>query len=345
MPPSILFHDQNRLGVRCGFNLTLHNDLIGKVAPHPCGASMNYLSIIQCVIWLIMTHLVIQVSYAATWQDCLTSTVSDAQVNEFELATTYKQGVALQDYLVSEKLDGVRARWTGSTLITRNHNIIHAPAEFIAQFPTVALDGELWITRGAFARTSGLVRQQNPSYEDWHSMRLMVFDLPDCQAPFAERLIALRYLLQPAPSPHLALIPQWPVANHNQLMTRLQQIEKQGGEGLMLHLKTAYYEPGRSRNVLKVKSYQDGEAVVIGHIPGSGRYQACLGALLVKNERGQQFRLGTGFTDVERCEQPPPINSLVTYKHYGVTATGLPRFASFLRIREPAPADSDSHSK
>jgi hypothetical protein len=27
MPPSVLFHSQNRLGVGCGFDLTLHNDL------------------------------------------------------------------------------------------------------------------------------------------------------------------------------------------------------------------------------------------------------------------------------------------------------------------------------
>jgi len=57
-----------------------------------------------------------------------------------------------------------------------------------------------------------------------------------------------------------------------------------------------------------------------------------LGALLVETSDNIRFRLGTGFTDQQRRD-PPPIGSLVTYKDYGRTVNGLPRFASFLRIR------------
>ena len=50
-------------------------------------------------------------------------------------------------FLVSEKLDGVRAYWDGKVLRTRNGNTINAPGWFTDGFPDRALDGELWIGR------------------------------------------------------------------------------------------------------------------------------------------------------------------------------------------------------
>jgi DNA ligase-1 len=55
-----------------------------------------------------------------------------------------------------------------------------------------------------------------------------------------------------------------------------------------------------------------------------------LGALVVEEADGTRFRLGTGFSDVER-DDPPPVGSVVNFKYHGRTTNGLPRFASFLR--------------
>jgi len=62
-----------------------------------------------------------------------------------------------------------------------------------------------------------------------------------------------------------------------------------------------------------------------------------MGALRVRTPAGRQFLLGTGFSDAARAAPPAP-GSIVTYRHRGHTEAGLPRFASFLRVREPAPA-------
>ena len=67
---------------------------------------------------------------------------------------------------------------------------------------------------------------------------------------------------------------------------------------------------------------------------GRGRYAGMLGALLVEMPDGRRFRLGTGFSDAE-CRRPPPIGATVTYRYYGTTRNGIPRFASFLRVRPP----------
>lgn len=92
------------------------------------------------------------------------------------------------------------------------------------------------------------------------------------------------------------------------------------------------YTAGRTDDLLKVKSFEDAEAVVVGHLPGKGKFTGMLGALLVEMPDGRRFRLGTGFSNEERRE-PPPVGATVTYRHFGKTRNGLPRFASFLRIR------------
>jgi DNA ligase-1 len=52
----------------------------------------------------------------------------------------------------------------------------------------------------------------------------------------------------------------------------------------------------------------------------------------VRNAQGVDFLLGTGFSDLQR-DSPPAIGALVSYTHRGHTADGVPRFASFLRVR------------
>jgi DNA ligase-1 len=85
--------------------------------------------------------------------------------------------------------------------------------------------------------------------------------------------------------------------------------------------------------LLKLKPQLDAEATVVAHEAGQGKYRGVLGALVVMTPEGRQFRLGTGFTDAMR-RHPPAIGSTVTYRYRDLTSTGLPKFASFWRVRE-----------
>ncbi len=257
--------------------------------------------------------------------------LADFQPPELPLAHPYKQGIDLKEYWLSEKLDGVRAYWNGKQLISKKGNIYHAPDWFIADFPSQPLDGELWISRNSFERLMSIVRDDKPGAE-WREVSYQVFDLPLQNVTFTDRIAKLKSLLSEINSPYLHLVKQTRTPNHEVLIENLDKVVKSGGEGLMLHKGDSYYLAGRSHDLLKVKSYQDAEARVIAHLPGKGKYTGMLGALLVETKNNKRFRLGTGFTDQQRRE-PPPIGSLVTYKHYGKTAKGLPRFASFLRTR------------
>lgn len=252
------------------------------------------------------------------------------------LAGVYRPGVPLEAYWLSEKYDGLRAYWDGQRLLTRGGDTIAAPAWFTAGWPREPLDGELWAGRGHFEEALSTVRRQTPDDADWRRIRFMVFDLPTHPGPFTERIAAYHGIVSRLDQPWVRAVPQQRVASHAALMARLDRMVKDGGEGLMLHRGDAPYRAQRNDDLLKVKTHEDAEARVIAHLPGQGRHAGRLGALQVETPEGLRFRLGTGFTDAQR-ERPPAVGEWVTYRFRGLNASGVPRFASFLRVRPDAP--------
>jgi DNA ligase-1 len=129
------------------------------------------------------------------------------------------------------------------------------------------------------------------------------------------------------------LVEQFRVSGKQALLEKLDAVVQRGGEGLMLHRADSLYKSGRSDDLLKLKRYRDAEAIVIAHQPGNGKYAGLLGSMLVETGDGKRFRIGSGFSNEQRHD-PPPIGSVITYKYFGLTANGIPRFASFLRVRQ-----------
>ena len=260
------------------------------------------------------------------------ATAAEIEPPALPLANVYRDTVDLEAYWVSEKLDGIRAWWDGESLYSRQGNRFNAPAAFVEGFPKAALDGELWMGRGTFEQLSSTVRRQVTRDDAWRGVRYMVFDLPEHAGNFDQRLARLRELLSTTETSRIGLVEQFRVADESELMAVLDRIVASGGEGLMLRKGDSYYQRGRSNDLLKLKLHQDAEAVVVAHLPGRGKYAGMLGSLLVEMPDGRRFKLGTGFSD-EMRGSPPPVGTTVTYKHYGKTRNGIPRFASFLRTR------------
>jgi DNA ligase len=257
-------------------------------------------------------------------------------------ANHYTENIDISQYLVSEKLDGVRGYWDGKNLYTRNGNLINTPQWFIKGWPNRKLDGELWIGRNHFEEVSGIVRRKQPNDKDWKNLKFMVFDLhPKAQrpnTPFEVRLKEINSLIKLARSKYLFAITQFQVSSHDELNAKLSGLVDKGAEGLMLHRRTAPYRAGRSDDILKLKPHWDAEVKVLAHLPGKGKYQGMMGALLVQGVsetqvKGKQFRIGTGFNDQER-RTPPAVGSIITYRFQGYTKSGLPKFPSYLRLSE-----------
>jgi len=247
------------------------------------------------------------------------------------LAGVYADAVDPVPYLVSEKYDGVRGVWDGRTLRFRSGRVVPAPAWFTARLPQEPLDGELWLGRGRFDELSGLVRKDVPVDADWRQVRYMVFELPGAEGAFEVRARRIAEIVRQVAWPQMVAVEHTPVADRVDLRHRLATTVAQGGEGLVLHLASAAYRTGRSDVVLKLKPSLDTEATVVAHHPGQGKYEGMLGALEVRMPQGRHFLIGSGLSDGQRRD-PPAVGSVVTYRYRDLTSTGLPRFASFLRV-------------
>ena len=247
-------------------------------------------------------------------------------------AREHHRGIDVAAHWVSEKLDGVRARWRGGRLYTRSGLLISPPEGFTHAWPAVELDGELWAGRGQFERASATVRKHAASPADWQALRFMVFDLPEHPGAFGERWQALQTWAATSTSSTWALVVQERLRDETELQARLAQVVAEGGEGLMLHHGAGHYRSGPSPHLLKLKPQADAEALVLGHEPGQGAFTGMVGALRVQTPEGLVFRLGSGLSLAER-QTPPAIGSWVTYRYRGHHASGVPRFATFWRVR------------
>lgn len=268
----------------------------------------------------------------------LSTSVTGAELESYpsslpppELAKVWQSEEA-QDpslYLVSEKLDGVRARWDGEQLFSRSGMRINAPAWFTEGFPHEPLEGELWGGYNSFDKVSLLARDLADE-ADWHSVKYWLFDAPEAQGNFELRY--RHFLTFDGLTPYLKVIPQQVGQSVELLQQQLARVVQRGGEGLVLHRRDAPLVSGRSPYLFKLKLIDDAEAKVLAILPGQGKYQDMMGSLLVQTSDGVTFKIGSGFSDEQRSH-PPAVGSWITFAHNGYTSGGKPRFARFVRVR------------
>ena len=239
------------------------------------------------------------------------------------LLNNYSNDINVTSWYMSEKLDGVRAYWNGDKLISRNGKVFSAPEFFTKDFPKTKLDGELWSKRSDFSHISSIVNTKL-SNERWKDLTYNVFEVPNAAGSLTERLLKVNE------SQYIRVVPQIKVKNKKHLDTFLKSIEIKGGEGVVVRNENLNYYTGRNNNALKVKSYIDEECEVIGHNKGSGKYNNMLGSLVCKMDNSKRVKIGTGFNDEQR-RYPPEIGAIITFKYYGLTSKGNPRFPVFLR--------------
>lgn len=272
----------------------------------------------------------------------------------------------------SPKLDGIRALVRGGKLVTRkllavpNHHIQNALGHKVFE----GLDGELVAGlsygKGVFNRTSSAImsREGQPPvtyhvFDNWemgqdaYVTRMM--SLPGSKDLFETKdgkgYVRIRKLT------HKVLESPEDVLQYEAAMLL------KGYEGIMLRHPKGLYKYGRSTLkegwLIKVKRFEDGEAVVYGII--EQRYngneatindlglakrtshkankvgKGTTGALQVRDMiTGVEFEIGTGMDDETRIRfwSHPPIGKVVKYKSQPVGVLNKPRFPVFLGIRE-----------
>lgn len=271
-------------------------------------------------------------------------------------------------------------------LWSRMAKVIHAPDWWLDQLPPIPLDGELWCGRKQNQKMASIVRSHGKT--GWESVEYKILDSPPLETIFTDGEIEIRfgnekYFLQfrnvmdwiksrgsietvKPDTPYLfvhrmlverfsklpglvCLHAQEQISDPRILGERADEIDKLGGEGIVLRSHIYPWEACRSHACLKLKPEQDAEAVVEGYVWGKGKLQGMMGAMMVRYG-AVRFEL-SGFTDAQRrmtgddegpgkpvssCFENPmfPRGSVVTFKYRELSDTGVPKEARFLRLRE-----------
>ena len=247
-------------------------------------------------------------------------------------------GRALGGWLMSEKLDGMRAFWRPETrgmrfqevpwakrdkdsrdhvctgLWSRQGKVIFCPWD-LGDKP---LDGELWLGRGGFQAVMSICKTLSPG-PGWKEVKYCVF----------EPLVSPQGPILPVKQEVLPLV-GW----EERLTERLEEVTNEGGEGLIVRHPTMPWKPGRDWGLLKVKKLRDSEGIVVGWKPGLGKFDGMMGSLTI-DWHGTIFDL-SGFTDQERqlVEGWPvafPRGTEVRFRYRELSDDGVPKFASFWR--------------
>lgn len=163
------------------------------------------------------------------------------------------QGQDVAGWIASEKYDGIRAYWDGETMWTRGGKTVPLPQEWRDALPAgVHLDGEIFAGYGNRKRAEWMARAGK--YAD--ECRFLVFDVPNIAMSYFERM---RYARDMLPNNRFNKVARMVVINKitgiDEARAMVRTIQAQGGEGLILRHPELAYAPGRTDQLLKLKTW------------------------------------------------------------------------------------------
>jgi len=285
---------------------------------------------------------------------------------KFMLAKEFIKGgkVDPKGWYISEKFDGYRACFDPEKkqFFSRQNKQFNAPQWFLDAMPPKMIDGELWIGRNMF-QGMGVVRKKVPLDEEWLHVTFQVYDMPEEEGTFEERMKRLKkvvdimkfkwnknresfeYPFRNLECP-LVFAKQIKVKSSDHLDKVYKDVIKHGGEGIMLKDPLSPYEGKRSNHLLKYKPNFDAEAIIIDHKPGQNKYQGMLGGFIcrplinhdtymsIDEDEDHIFSI-SGMDDEVRSsyKETHPIGTIISYEHSGKTDKGKPRFGRYTRTR------------
>ncbi len=243
---------------------------------------------------------------------------------------------------VQPKLDGVRciASWDGDDirLMSRSGKPYSVP--FVENDLRLILpkgcvfDGELYAHGLSCQTITSLVKRDQ---EGSRKLFYYVYDIPvvdgDDSLLWADRLLALE---QRVPTSHILggsviRVPTVQVTTYDEILDHQAAFIENGYEGAMFRMLAGPYAWGyRSKHLLKVKTFQDGEFEVVGAREGQGKMAGCVVWLCRNDLTDATFECSHACTMEERAryfqEHAQYVGRKLTVKFFDRTEDKLPRF-------------------
>lgn len=242
----------------------------------------------------------------------------------------YRDDLNVTGWVMSEKLDGVRAYWDGDQLISRSGRVLSPPRSFTQGFPPFALDGEIWSRRGEFEHIASIVNTKENKV-GWDELTYNIFEVPHQKGGLLQRLNVLEAYLHLHTAEKLHILNQMIVNDEEDVRSFFEKVIARGGEGIVLRDPNEAYYTGRTSSALKYKPFTDAECMITDVIEGKGKFSGQMGAVKC-DYQGKIIKIGSGFTSEQR-KRSFEIGTVVSFKYYGFTHLGNPKYPVFLRVR------------
>lgn len=253
-----------------------------------------------------------------------------AEAPRLFLLKTYRDDMDVTGWVMSEKLDGVRAYWDGEKLKSRSGRVLSPPHDYTKDFPPFALDGELWSSRGAFEHVVSIVNSK-VAHERWNQLSYYIFEVPDQKGGLFDRLNVLEAYMDKHSVEEIKIISQKMIKSKQEVKEYFDEVIKLGGEGIVIRDPKEVYYTGRTNSAFKYKPFMDAECRLVSVIEGKGKLTGQMGAIRCDFE-GRIIKIGSGF-NADHRRYPPGIGSWISFKYYGLTHLGNPKYPVFLRVR------------
>lgn len=114
-------------------------------------------------------------------------------------------------------------------------------------------------------------------------------------------------------------------------------LKMSNAEGLMVKFVGALYTRGRSGQLLKIKFFHHDESPVVRFVEGTGKAEGCVGAVVFRSARGEEFEIGTmqlSYETRRRLWNSRNTNYVARYKYVALSTDGVPQNASIEAIWE-----------
>jgi len=216
-------------------------------------------------------------------------------------------------WLVQPKPDGDRCRAVfdadgkvtlySSGLTVRNFAVPYVVEELeMLGLRSIELDGELFVLGKPHEWIRGIVSRTVEVHPETDQMEYHIFDLVDSE-PQHDRIQKLNYIVEE--TERIRLVHTYGAEDIEDVEYRYHQFLDQGYEGAIVRHPTAPYVRKKTVTMSKIKPRLSETYEVIGYeeeISIHGERKDSLGALILKDDRGEVFKVGSGFTAWERQE-------------------------------------------
>lgn len=222
-------------------------------------------------------------------------------------------------FALTQKLNGVRATYYHGRLYARSgeeHKGLDHITDFLSEVAgtDMVFDGELTLLDNnglsdneAFRRATGIINADVGTVDKtvicftvFDVLPASEFDTGASAAPYRSRRKDLdEVYTQMFEGSCVRVLPlEYEGCDQKMIPVLLDKMVSEDKEGLMVNLDVPY-KCKRHNGILKVKRFYTMDLPIIGYEEGSGRLEGQLGSLVL-DFKGNEVRVGSGFTDAER---------------------------------------------